>query len=172
MDIPEQDKFQFGPKHAALSGVVGVAMLILVPFVNNHEGESLKSYQDIGGVWTACHGITGVQPDHKYTQVECDDLDATAKARFMKQVYDLVPSDTPAPTLAAYTSFAYNIGIVGFSHSSTLRYAREGDITSACNAMLAWFTAAGHDCRDRENNCYGLWQRRLDEKQLCLEGVK
>lgn len=169
--MADQPKFQFKAKHGA--GLAGAVALILIPFLNFHEGEKLTSYQDVGGIWTACHGITaGILPHHTYTQSECDEMDRYAREQFMLQVMTMVPSDIEPETLAAYTSFAYNIGMQGFSHSTTMRLANAGDIRGSCEAMLKWYMAGGRDCRVRENNCFGVWQRRQDESDLCLKGVR
>lgn len=164
------------PKHITVGGAAFCAALATASFfIPDHEGDPtkyLKAYQDVGGVWTACGGVAGVDPAKTYTPAQCQQLTNTTIGRFMVQVAGMVPADTPADTLAAYTSFAYNIGIVGFSHSTTLKLANAGDIPGACEAMLKWYVAGGRDCRVRENNCYGVWKRRQDERDLCLKGVK
>lgn len=161
------------PKHITIGGAVFCGALAMATvFIPAHEGDELKSYQDIGGVWTACGGVTGIPAHSSYTAQQCAQMTNSTIGKFMVQVAGVVPAETPAETLAAYTSFAYNIGIVGFTHSTTLKLANEHDIPGSCEAMLKWYMAGGKDCRIRSNNCYGVYQRRQDERDLCLKGVR
>lgn len=159
-------------KHITAGGAVFcVALGIASVFIPEHEGNSLKAYADVAGVWTICGGVANVSPDLTLTEKQCKDLTGSTIGKFMVNVAALSPSDIRPQTLAAYTSFAYNIGIGGFERSSTLRLANAGDIRGSCEAMLKWYIAGGKDCRIRQNNCYGVYQRRLDERDLCLKGV-
>lgn len=69
-----------------------------------------------------------------------------------------------APTLAAHTSFAYNIGLAGYKRSSTLRLTNQGDVAGGCKAMALWNKADGKVSK-------GLINRRNEEIKLCLSGV-
>lgn len=166
----DEQGFKFGPVHAA-GGAICAALAIAIPFIQQHEGTRLSAYQDVAGVYTICSGQAYVPAGTTATAAQCEAMTQSTVGKFMSQVYAIVPHDTPAPTLAAYTSFAYNIGMIGFSHSTTLKLANSGDIRGACQAMLKWYEAGGKDCRVRSNGCFGVWQRRLDERDLCLQGV-
>ena len=74
--------------------------------------------------------------------------------------------------LAAHSSFAYNVGLPGYARSKTLALTNQGDDAGGCRAMGNWYAAGGKDCRQRSSGCYGLWQRRQAEIDLCLQGVK
>lgn len=157
---------------AASGGLVGLAMLVAVPFIVDREGESLESYRDVVGVWTICNGETlGVKPGMKKTAEECRQLTNSRVGQFMRRVYELQTVEVAPETLAAHTSFAYNIGIGGYAKSTTLRKTNAGDVAGGCEAMLNWYKAGGKDCRPRRSGCYGLWNRRKDERALCLAGV-
>ena len=155
------------------SAALIAAMLIAVPFVTDREGESLKAYQDVGGVWTICHGETsGVTAEQVATKEACDALTRSRVGQFMTRVRALQTVELSPATLAAHTSFAYNIGTAGYARSTTLRLTNSGNLAAGCRAMANWYTAGGKDCRVRSNNCYGVINRRNDEIALCLSGVR
>lgn len=148
-------------------------MLIAIPFITDREGESLKAYQDVVGVWTICHGETlGVKPGQTATKDECDALTTSRVGQFMLRVRELQTVSLPPAALAAHTSFAYNIGLAGYARSTTLRLTNAGQIEAGCRAMANWYTAGGKDCRVRSNGCYGLITRRNDEIALCVSGAR
>lgn len=152
---------------------VAAALTFAVPFITEREGESLNAYRDAVGVWTICHGETyGVAPGDKLTQSDCKALSQSRIGMFMLQITPLIQAEISPMSLAAHTSFAYNIGIDGYKRSSALRYTNQGNVAEGCKAMDKWFTAGGKDCRVRSSGCYGLWQRRQDEIALCLSGVR
>lgn len=164
------NKLQIVTRSAA---TVCASLLISIPFIFPHEGEELQSYEDVVGVWTICSGITAeVKPGMTKTKDECDALSKTTIARFAGAVSNKLTVEVSPPTLAAHTSFAYNIGMEGYGRSSALRLSNAGDLEGGCRAMMIWHTAGGKDCRIRENNCYGVITRRHDEIALCLSGIK
>lgn len=153
--------------------VVAAALVAAVPFIVDREGESLQAYQDSVGVWTICHGEThGVTSADKLTKQQCDLLSQSRIGMFMLQITDLIEVPMTPNTLAAHTSFAYNIGIAGYTRSSALRLTNQGYLKQGCEAMMKWTKADGRDCSMRANNCYGLYKRRQDEVKLCLSGVQ
>jgi len=156
------------------AGILAAATMIAIPFIGDKEGDKLDSYKDVVGVWTICEGVTGkqVRPGEKLTQSQCDSLDKSKIGQFMSEVAILLKVPVSPQTLAAHTSFAYNIGISGYARSKTLKLTNEGHIAQGCHAMANWETAGGLDCNVRANDCYGLVERRNDEIKLCLEGVK
>lgn len=166
----------------AQGGIVA-AMLIAVPFIIDREGESLESYRDVAGVWTICHGETlGVGPGQKATKEECAALTNSRVGQFMGQVRDLIKVDVSPKTLAAHTSFSFNIGVagidpitgkcLGYKCSQALALTNKGDLAAGCRAMANWYSAGGKDCRVRANRCYGLINRRNEEIALCLAGLE
>lgn len=154
------------------AAVFAAALLASVPFIVDREGESLQSYRDVVGVWTICHGETlGVKPGDRRTLEECRSLTQSRVGQFMAQVAGLLQVPVAAPTLAAHTSFAYNIGINGYARSTTLRETNKGNLAAGCLAMLNWTKAGGRDCYIKKNNCFGIINRRNDEVALCLKGI-
>lgn len=170
MQIPDGLKSRIAKQSAA---ALAASFTIAVAFICGHEGESLKSYEDVVGVWTICNGVTtGVKPGQTKTKAECDEFTQSTVGRFMAGVSGRLRVPVAPETLAAHTSFAYNIGLAGYDLSATLRLTNAGRIADGCRAMISWHTAGGKDCRVRENNCYGVITRRQDEINLCLEGLK
>lgn len=154
------------------SGALAGALIIAVPFIVDREGESLIAYQDVGKVWTICHGETlGVKRGDRFSKLECDLLTQSRVGQFMAGVAQELKVPVAPTTLAAHTSFAYNIGLQGYRGSAALRLTNAGKLAEGCRAMANWYTAGGKDCRIRANNCYGLVTRRTDEINLCLQGV-
>lgn len=152
--------------------IVAAALIAAVPFITDREGESLEAYKDSVGVLTICRGETfGVSANDKLTKEECAALAQSRIGMFMLQIVPLIENEVSPKTLAAHTSFAYNIGIDGYRRSTTLRLTNAGDLRGGCQAMMKWLTAGGKDCSVRENNCYGLYLRRQDEVKLCLAGL-
>ncbi|WP_299074779.1 lysozyme [uncultured Paraglaciecola sp.] len=159
-------------KRVATGGVAGAALLIALPFIILREGESLEAYKDVVGVWTICHGEThGVTEGMVKTKAECDAMSKSRIGEFMSNVQALIKVPVTAHVLAAHTSFAYNIGVGGYSRSTTLKRTNAGDIKGGCEAMLLWFKAGGKDCRPRRSGCWGVYKRRQDEVALCLSGL-
>lgn len=154
------------------SAICGAAMTLCGPFIRAHEGDVMRSYQDIGHHWASCEGADDAIPNHTYTQAECDKIDQRALQAKIDGVYALIKVPVTPTLLAAHVSFAYNIGLGAYSRSKTLKLTNSGYATDGCAAMLDYYRAGGYDCKVRANNCYGVWTRRQDEKALCLKGVK
>lgn len=151
--------------------MIGAALLIALPFICGQEGTSLKAYQDTAKVWTVCSGIAHVPAGTVETKPQCDAMTKNKITGYMNSVYDLSGEKQP-DVLAAYTSFAYNIGLSAFARSQTLKLEKSGDLAGSCSAMMHWVVAGGKDCRIRSNNCYGLVTRREAERDLCLKGLQ
>lgn len=154
-------------------GIIASALLVAIPFIGDHEGDKLDSYEDVVGVWTVCKGVTGpsIKPGMKMTKTQCDQLNNSTIGQFMTKVANRIMVTVSPETLAAHTSFAYNIGIAAYSRSMALKFTNIGKIAEGCHAMANWETAGGRDCTIRSNNCYGLVLRRDDEIKLCLGGI-
>lgn len=155
------------------AATIAAALLTAVPFIGDHEGDKLDSYEDVVGVWTICSGVTTeIKPGMHLSPKQCDGLNNSTIGRFMTSVASKITVEISPETLAAHTSFAYNIGVAGYARSKTLKLTNSGKIAAGCRAMANWEIAGGHDCNVRSNGCYGLVQRRNDEIKLCLGGVK
>ena len=58
-EVVEQG-FRLGVKEVAIP-VICSALITLYSFIPAHEGNSLKAYQDVGGVYTICGGVAYVK---------------------------------------------------------------------------------------------------------------
>lgn len=155
---------------AALGGAA--ALLVLVGALKAKEGLRTEAYYDPVGVLTICFGETkGVYEGMKLTQKQCEDMLKARAAGFMQNVQGLLKVELPPDTLAAHSHFAYNIGVAGYTRSTTRRLTNEGRLEEGCEAMMNWYRAGGRDCRIKANNCYGLIKRREFERDLCKQGL-
>ncbi len=150
---------------------VVAALTIAVSFICAHEGTRLSSYADTGGKITVCNGETGL-PLSTFTLAQCQQMTQSTVGKYMKEVVADIKVPVSPYQLAAMTSFAYNIGLWAYSNSQTLHLTNEGHPKEGCRAMMSWHYAGGKDCTVKANNCFGLVKRRMDERDLCLQGVK
>lgn len=160
---------------------MAAALLLAVPFIIDKEGESLVAYRDVVGVWTICHGETnGVREGDQATREQCRLLTQSRVGQFMQKVDNLIVPEVKPETLAAHTSFAYNIGLGGYSTSQALKLTNSGYVNQGCHAMMNWngLTIKGvrYDCNRPENQkkingCRGLVNRRVDEVKLCMGAI-
>lgn len=152
------------------TAAAAAAMIVVIPFLKEHEGLSLKAYLDAARVWTICYGHAYVSPGLRLSEKQCDALLKSDIIRYMKPVYDAMKYEPSPFVLAAHTSFAYNVGVAGYKKSQTLKITNTGDVVGGCKAMANWYKSDGRDCRiDRK--CRGVWNRRQDEIKLCLRGA-
>lgn len=146
------------------------AMAYAVPLVAKWEGLRTEAYRDPVGVLTVCYGETeGVQPGDSYTADECAAMLARRLHDYRDGVRRYFTDDTKANRLpptrdAAFTSFAYNVGIAGAGGSTATKRLNAGNVTGACEALGWWNKAGGRVLR-------GLVNRRADETALCLRGT-
>jgi lysozyme len=153
------------------AGIIAASMTVATPFIIKHEGNKLEAYEDVVGVWTVCAGVAYVPKNTKYTKEQCDKINATTIGKHMDQVAKLVKVPMSPRTLAAHTSLHYNIGDAAYARSTALKLTNSGNMAEGCNAFLKWKIAGGKDCSIKSNNCYGLWNRRQEEKKLCIAGL-
>jgi len=163
-------------KRMALAGVMVASVAaagVAIPFIKPHEGRELAAYQDGVGVWTICDGETlGVRQGDTRTDQECDQITKDRVTEFAANVAALVNRPLAVQTHAAFTSFAYNVGLANFGRSTALKKLQRGDIAGACAEITRWTYVGGKDCRVRANRCYGIVTRRWAEHDLCLKGLE
>ena len=70
----------------------------------------------------------------------------------------------PDTRLAAFTSFAYNVGVGAICKSSIARKYNAGDVVGSCDALLLYTKAKGITLP-------GLVKRREEERRMCMEGA-
>ncbi|PBC01717.1 lysozyme [Mesorhizobium sp. WSM3860] len=143
---------------------------IAVPFIAKKEGEKLVAYRDSVGVPTIGFGHTaGVHMGMVITHQQALDLLRQDTAAHRTGLHRYFTTETinvrlPATRDAAYTSLAFNVGAAGAGKSTATRRLNAGDVAGGCQA-LTWFDEAGHRV------LRGLWERRQQEKALCMIGA-
>lgn len=142
--------------------LVGVTAAVTIATVSLMEGRSNDPYQDIVGVWTVCDGETNVSM-RRYTDAECDSMLRTSLVKYGNGVLECITVPVSQTQHAAFTSFAYNVGVPAFCKSTLVKKLNAGDYEGACNGMLAWSYAGG-------KHVQGLYNRRVIESRLCLKG--
>lgn len=140
-------------------------LAICVGCVASFEGLRTVAYSDPIGIPTVCFGETeGVRLGDRYSVDECRALLGSRVAEFGEAVDRCVTVPLAPKRKAAYTSLAYNIGIMAFCKSTVVKRANAGDAQGSCDAIL-WFNKAGGVVWP------GLEKRRKVERQYCLEGT-
>jgi len=155
-----------GQRRGLLALVGAVAATALISFTPAFEGTELSTYRDMGGVLTYCTGATENAAWGKtYTPAQCRaqlDRDLERHAAGIAMCIPLARLTDGQKV--AFVDVAYNIGVSGFCRSSMARRTNEGDMVSACNALLMWNKVGGKEVR-------GLTRRRHAERELCLKGL-
>jgi lysozyme len=148
------------------AGVSAAALAIMVAFTARHEGEVRHTYRDPVGVLTYCYGSTaGARLGETYTHAECVAALREDALTHAAGVQTCLPADLPPTTSAAFYDFGYNVGVARFCGSGVSRKATRGDVRGACDDMLKWVYAGGQ-------RLPGLVRRRIEERDLCLQGLK
>jgi len=152
------------PRKAVATGSAAM-LLIAAPFTAQHEGLRLKAYLDPVGIPTICFGETeGVKMGQVQTLENCNTMLTSKLGMFGTGVDYMVKPEMSPQTHAAFTSFAYNVGIGAFQKSSVLRLYNEGKPIAACNFLTKYVYAGGKVLK-------GLVKRREAERDLCLSGL-
>lgn len=148
---------------------LGVASaLALSAFVGGKEGLRLVTYLDYGGVPTACFGEThGIKVGMSFTPAQCQEMLEGRLAEVMRGVERCTRPGLPSNVLAAYTSFAYNLGTAKFCGSTMAHMARAGLHQQSCAQFDRWTYIGPRDCREPKNLCNGIVIRRKEERALC-----
>ena len=146
-------------RNAWLAGVVAAVTISTVSLL---EGRSNDPYQDIVGVWTVCDGETNVEM-RRYTDAECNAMLRRSLVKYGDGILGCITVPISQNQHAAFTSFAYNVGVPAFCKSTVVKKLNAGDYVGACNGMLAWSYAGGKYVQ-------GLYNRRKVEQRLCLKG--
>ena len=131
-----------------------------IKLIEQFEGCSLKSYQDVAGVWTNGYGNThGVVPGTTITQAqaESDLLSNVAGSEYV--VNTVVKVTLTQNQFDALVDFVFNLGSGNFQSSTLLRLLNQGDFAGASNEFPKWNHAGGVVVA-------GLTRRRLAEQAL------
>lgn len=155
-----------GPKVRAIAAVLALSASGLL-FVKQNEATRHTGYLDSVGVPTVCTGHTGkVDMTRYYTAKECDALLAKDTHWAVDTVRKAIQVPVYQSQFDSLVDFCFNVGAYACRTSTLFAKLNAGDEWGAAKQFLRWKFAAGRDCSVRRNNCYGVWQRRLDAKAL------
>ena len=145
------------------AGIFGLLVALVIGF----EGFIQIDYTDPVGIPTACVGHTG--PDVHVGKFRSADECRALLDTDLQQIWDAVDRLVTVPMepyqQAAFTSFAFNVGIGAFASSTLLKLANSGQMRAACDQLLRWTKAKGGELP-------GLVKRRKAERELCLGHVE
>lgn len=135
---------------------------LLVAFVPTYEGTVHKAYLDPVKIVTACVGHTGpeLKMGQTFTGEECAEMLAVDLAKHAQGVQACVKVPMTEGETAAYTSFAFNVGVAAFCKSTAARLLNAGQHAPACAELSKWVNAGGRILP-------GLVRRRAAERALC-----
>lgn len=146
-----------------LAATVGAgAAATLLYFTPQFEGMVLRGYKDPIGIVTACAGHTKTAVlGRAYTKAECERLLEEDLVAHAHGVLACVPrAKLTTGQVAAFVSFAYNVGVAKFCGSTLAAKARAGDLPGACAELSRWTLAGGRELP-------GLVTRRATERAIC-----
>lgn len=142
-------------------GILAAASLLVSQF----EGNVPVAYLDVGAVPTICYGSTaGVQLGQRASQEECMSRLQRDLKSHIASIQACIHMKVPDPSMAAFASFAYNVGSNAFCGGSVARDLNAGHLALACNDMTKYVLVHRHIVR-------GLVNRRTAERAYCLKGV-
>lgn len=137
---------------------------LLISIVPKFEGTVLHTYYDPVPIVTACTGHTGPELEigQTFTKDECDQMLAADLVRTADGIRECVDVPLNPNQLAAFVSFAFNVGVEAFCKSTMHVKLNGGDYTGACNELSRWVMAGGKVLA-------GIVRRRATERALCLK---
>lgn len=149
-----------GKTLAAVIGVAATATVLAI--VPRFEGMVLRGYKDPIGIVTACAGHTKTAVlGRSYTYDECIKLLDTDLIAHAEGIMKCIKVPTTSYQRAAYTSFAYNVGVSAFCGSTLLHKLNQLDYAGSCAEMGKWIYAP------YPRVLPGLVTRRAAEQALC-----
>lgn len=145
----------------AKTGLTAATLAAASIFIIGWEGNKNKPYLDVGGVPTACAGVTkGIDLSKIYTPQECSELNQAQIQIHAQEVLACVKRDVTQDEQVALVSLAYNAGSSAICKSTLMRKLNAND--SYCDEYLRWNLVNGKPVR-------GLTNRRTAERALCLK---
>jgi lysozyme len=142
--------------------LVGVVAALTISSVTMLEGRRNDPYLDIVKVATVCDGETHVEMRH-YSDAECDAMTKKELVKYGDGILACITVPVSVNQHAAFTLFAWNVGVPAFCKSTLVRKLNAGDYIGACNGLMAWIYAGGKPVKGLEN-------RRRIERDICVRG--
>ncbi len=137
-----------------------------ITLIKRFEGLRLNAVQLDDGRWTIGYGHTrSAREGAEVSEADAEDLLAYDLAEVQTAIDALVFTPLTQNQFDALVSFAFNIGLHAFRHSSVLRRLNEGALLQAACAMEMWRKA---DLEGERIVIDALVRRRATEKALFL----
>lgn len=153
----------------ALVAIVGItAAAVISTQIPMLEGTKYVPYYDKAHVLTVCSGVTNPTPilNKVYTKEECEALDAVVISQHAKESLKYLPENAKDGHKILAVLAGYNLGPKRIVDSGLPSKIKNND-PSACSALVKYHFVAKQDCSIRSNGCYGVYARRLLERDLC-----
>lgn len=160
------------PAKAALTaGALAAAIAVATPVIMVWEGKRNDTYLDVANIATVCYGHTGpdVRLGQRRSDAECRGQLAKDVAKHAEGIRACIKVAVPVESFAAFTSFAFNVGVAGFCRSTVNRRLNAGDLAGACAGLSAWDKAR---VNGKLQPVRGLTRRRAAERALCEKGLR
>jgi len=135
-----------------------------IEFLKKVEGFSEKIYTDLAGLPTIGYGhlVTDYEDFKKITKEQAENLLRKDVIYLFHQIEPLIKRELNENQWVAILSFAYNIGIFRFSHSTFLKKLNDGSpLEEVAKEFDRWIYV-------NEKPMQGLINRRKAEKELFL----
>lgn len=146
--------------------------------VKEKEGNRMVAYQDAGGIWTICGGLTSidgirVKQGDRLTEAQCDFYNREHAAQAEREMAKRMGprwATLSTPAKVGISSWCWtNVGWTKCEASTFMRLWRAGaPMNDVCAEITKWIRDGGKDCRDPAANCRGQVNRRQQEDELCL----
>lgn len=163
------------------SGTIGLASPSIMAFLGKWEGDGqYVVYEDklAGGLPTVCKGITKwtspypVVVGERWSPEKCREVESKVVMDTQTKLAECITNQNVSQEVfEALTSHAHNFGVNRTCGSRAVRLINAGEISKGCDAIAhsetgnpVWSYAGGKYYR-------GLYNRRLDERKLCLSGL-
>jgi lysozyme len=153
--------------------LVGAVAAVTVSGATLWEGKRNDPHIPVpGDRLTVCYGETNVEMRH-YSNAECLAMLKTSLVEYGNGVLSCVNVPINQSQHAAYTLFAYNLGVPTFCKSMSVRMLNAGRAEESCK-WLATDLNTGRPNYSTAGGVYyrGLQNRRIYERDLCLKGLK
>lgn len=144
---------------------IAAACALCTALTMSSEGLVLKAKPDPVGIPTDCYGHTeGVRIGDVSTPEACLQQLRQDLLKRGTAADACIQRDIPLKTRAAFTDFAFNVGVGNFCRSGAARKLNAGDLAGACAELSRWIYAGGKVLP-------GLVKRRATERAWCEAGL-
>lgn len=169
---------------AIAAGAITLGSVPLIDFLARWEGRETTAYADrlAGGVPTVCAGLTNatspmpVVTGDYWSEQACKDIERLVVMGTQLKLADCLNVPVAQPVFDALTSHAHNFGVASTCASRAVGLMNRGQIAAGCDALA--HSEAGSPVwsyvtksNGQKQFVRGLYNRRLAEREMCLQGA-